>query len=141
MSADIFKVPLRRDRKRAKLAGICAGIARSLEVEPWVVRLGVIFGFFITGGGPMLLAYLIAFIVIDADGAEQPSSTKERVKRCVNEIKDNIKGTDTKEKVSYDAEVIEKKLLAIKQRIESLEAEVTSSRFIIDQELSNISRS
>lgn len=45
-----FKSPnphrLYRNRKDGKLAGVCAGIADYVNVDPWMVRVGVVIGFF-----------------------------------------------------------------------------------------------
>jgi phage shock protein C len=52
------------DRRRGWLAGVCAGIARSLGTDPAFVRVAVILGglFF-----PKLIlgAYLVAWVVLD----------------------------------------------------------------------------
>lgn len=51
-----------RSKKRRVIAGVCAGIAEYLEIDPVIIRLfWVIFTLFYGAG---LLAYLIAWIIL-----------------------------------------------------------------------------
>lgn len=54
---------LRRSRSDRMLAGVCAGLARYLKVDPTLVRVGFAVLAIITWG-VALLAYLIAWIVM-----------------------------------------------------------------------------
>jgi phage shock protein PspC (stress-responsive transcriptional regulator) len=45
------------------LAGICAGIADYFDVDPTLIRLLFVFGFFATGSG-LFWAYVIMMIVV-----------------------------------------------------------------------------
>jgi phage shock protein PspC (stress-responsive transcriptional regulator) len=45
------------------IAGVCAGIADYFDIDPTLVRLLFVFGFFVTGSG-LLWAYLIMMIVV-----------------------------------------------------------------------------
>ena len=68
---------LYRDKKAGKLFGVCAGIARYYGIEPWIVRLFVITGV-IFSNGIVLLVYLAAGVVLDAEPAgEKASSDRE----------------------------------------------------------------
>jgi phage shock protein C len=58
---------LRRSRSDRMLAGVCAGIADYLRIDPVVVRVGFVVLAFITWG-VAILAYLAAWIVMP----EQP---------------------------------------------------------------------
>jgi phage shock protein C len=51
-----------RSRKDAMLGGICAGIADYLDVDPTLVRLGVVLLTLLWGTGIWL--YLIAWVII-----------------------------------------------------------------------------
>jgi len=55
---------LGRDPFHKKLGGVCAGLARYLDIEPLFVRIAAIIGFFIAPQ-LVLLAYGIAYIVLD----------------------------------------------------------------------------
>jgi phage shock protein C len=53
---------LTRSRSNRMLAGVCAGFAEYLNLDPTVVRLLFVLGFFLAGPG-IVLAYLIMAIV------------------------------------------------------------------------------
>ncbi len=55
--------PLTRSASNTMIAGVCAGLADYLNIDPTVVRLLFVLGFFLTGPG-VFLAYLIMAIVI-----------------------------------------------------------------------------
>jgi len=55
--------PLTRSTRNTMIAGVCAGLADYLNIDPTVVRLLFVLGFFITGPG-VFLAYLIMAIVV-----------------------------------------------------------------------------
>ncbi len=51
-----------RPRKGRVLAGVCAGLARWLGVNAWLVRLAVVLSLFLPG--PQLLGYVILWILL-----------------------------------------------------------------------------
>ena len=53
---------LYRNTSDKKLAGVCSGIADYFNIDPTLVRLGVVFLSLAAGGG--ILAYIIAAIII-----------------------------------------------------------------------------
>ena len=53
---------LTRSKSNRMIAGVCAGLADYLNMDPTVVRLLFVLGFF-TFNGAMLLVYLIMAIV------------------------------------------------------------------------------
>lgn len=55
--------PLTRSASNTMIAGVCAGLAEYLNIDPTVVRLLFVLGFFLTGPG-IFLAYLIMAIVV-----------------------------------------------------------------------------
>lgn len=57
-----MKKKLYRSRDDKKLAGVCAGFAKYLGIDPTLVRL--LFVFFVLWAGTGLLAYLICALVI-----------------------------------------------------------------------------
>jgi phage shock protein PspC (stress-responsive transcriptional regulator) len=58
---------LRRSRSDRMIAGVCAGVAQYLRVDPTLVRVGLAVLAIITWG-VALLAYVIAWIVIPEEG-------------------------------------------------------------------------
>ncbi len=69
--------PLRRSRDK-KIAGVCAGIAEKLELDPTFVRVIFVLFFLLGGGG--FLAYLILWFVLPEEPIIYPlaNSTDER---------------------------------------------------------------
>ncbi|NMC84431.1 MAG: PspC domain-containing protein [Anaerolineaceae bacterium] len=59
---------LYRSNKDRMLAGICGGLGEYLNVDPTIVRLVAVLGFFVTASA-VFWAYLIMWIVIP----EQPT--------------------------------------------------------------------
>lgn len=55
--------PLTRSARNTMIAGVCAGLADYLNIDPTVVRLLFVLGFFLTGPG-VFLAYLIMAVVV-----------------------------------------------------------------------------
>ncbi len=54
---------LTRSRSNRMIAGVCAGLAEYLNLDPTVVRLLFVLGFFLGLHGSLILAYLIIAIV------------------------------------------------------------------------------
>ena len=55
---------LYRSRKNKFLAGVLAGVAKFLKIDPTIVRLIFIAVMILTGFAPMIFAYIIAWIII-----------------------------------------------------------------------------
>ncbi len=55
---------LYRSRREEKIAGICGGLGDFFNIDPTLIRLLVIFITIATGIFPMLVTYLIAWLVI-----------------------------------------------------------------------------
>lgn len=60
---DIPYKQLTRSSTNTMIAGVCAGLGDYLKIDPTVVRLLFLLGFFLTGPG-IFLAYLIMAVVI-----------------------------------------------------------------------------
>jgi phage shock protein PspC (stress-responsive transcriptional regulator) len=54
---------LTRSITNRMIAGVCAGLGEYLNIDPTVVRLLFVLGFFLTGPG-ILVAYLIMAIIV-----------------------------------------------------------------------------
>jgi len=54
---------LTRSTADRMIAGVCAGLGKYLNIDPTVVRLLFVLGFFLTGPG-ILIAYLIMAVVV-----------------------------------------------------------------------------
>ena len=54
---------LTRSTTNRMIAGVCAGLGDYMNIDPTVVRLLFVLGFFLTGPG-ILIAYLIMAIIV-----------------------------------------------------------------------------
>jgi phage shock protein PspC (stress-responsive transcriptional regulator) len=61
---------LTRSTRNTMIAGVCAGLGDYLNIDPTVVRLMFLLGFFLTGPG-ILLAYLVMAIIIPPEPVSQ----------------------------------------------------------------------
>jgi phage shock protein C len=61
---------LTRSKSDRMIAGVCAGLADYLNIDPTVVRLLFVLGFFLAGPG-IVIAYLIMAIVTPEDSVTQ----------------------------------------------------------------------
>lgn len=64
-------VPLMLDKRNNKIAGVCAGFARSLDMDVTLVRVIWLVVALATGAG--FLAYLVAWIIMPSDHGVDPS--------------------------------------------------------------------
>jgi phage shock protein C len=55
---------LYRSRSNRKIAGICGGLAEYFNVDPTVVRLIAVLLLVFTGFFPLLIVYLICWLII-----------------------------------------------------------------------------
>ncbi|MDV2857544.1 MULTISPECIES: envelope stress response membrane protein PspC [Oceanimonas] len=73
-------INLYRDKRNGKLGGVCAGIARRLEVEPWLIRVLAITGLLFTSFMTLVL-YIAAWLLLDdMPHEQQPDTGREHVK-------------------------------------------------------------
>ncbi len=54
---------LTRSASNRMVAGVCAGLGEYLNIDPTIVRLLFVLGFFLTGPG-ILIAYLIMALIV-----------------------------------------------------------------------------
>jgi phage shock protein PspC (stress-responsive transcriptional regulator) len=70
--------PLRRDRSRGIVGGVCAGLAARLGVDAWLLRFG--FAAATLFGGLGVALYVLAWLVLPA-GASDPARTRPLLAR------------------------------------------------------------
>ncbi|MDP5253617.1 MULTISPECIES: envelope stress response membrane protein PspC [unclassified Vibrio] len=111
---------LARDPERAVFSGVCAGVARYLEVEVWLVRVCVISVSLLGGAMLTLLAYLAMSFLLE----------KRRDPKV-----DKLKQHTWQEGVSVSQRLadVERNLQNIEQKVVKVEAYVTSSQYSVDQ--------
>ena len=61
---------LTRSTSDRMVAGVCAGLGDYLNIDPTVVRLLFVLGFFLSGGG-VLIAYLIMAVIVPEQAITQ----------------------------------------------------------------------
>ena len=51
-------------REDSKIFGVCGGIGQTYDIDPTLVRLAVVFLCFASGILPLLLTYIIAWVIV-----------------------------------------------------------------------------
>jgi phage shock protein C len=57
-------------RENKKLAGLCGGVGALLHIDPMLVRLLMVFGVVSTGIFPLLITYIIAWVIVPVEPEE-----------------------------------------------------------------------
>jgi signal transduction histidine kinase len=83
MATSPAPVPLRRDRHNRVVAGVCAGLARHIGVDPLIVRVAFVAA--ATAGGIGIAVYVLAWVFVPA-GDAPASATRLRTARGTVEI-------------------------------------------------------
>ena len=67
---------LYKDKKNAKLSGVCAGVAKYFDMDPTIIRLIWVFVTLVGGSG--LIAYVVCAIVMpdEPDGVTEVEYTE-----------------------------------------------------------------
>jgi phage shock protein PspC (stress-responsive transcriptional regulator) len=60
-----------RSKTNKKIAGICGGLGEMFSQDPTVVRLAVVFIGVVTGILPMVVTYLIGWVIIPEGPSEK----------------------------------------------------------------------
>ena len=55
---------LYRSKDDSKIAGICGGIGQEYEVDSNIVRLATVFACVVTGIAPLIITYLVGWIIL-----------------------------------------------------------------------------
>jgi len=72
-----LKAPAYRDTENGKIAGVCAGFAKALGVDPLYVRIAAVFLAALEGAG--VLAYIAAWILMAPTPPAQPDTPAKEV--------------------------------------------------------------
>ena len=59
---------LTRSNSSRMLAGVCGGLGEFLDIDPTIVRLAFVLGFFISGG-TALLVYLVMALIVPSESS------------------------------------------------------------------------
>ena len=124
---------LSRDTKRQKISGVCAGIARHLGTETWLIRCVAVTGLIFLPH-IVLPAYLIATFVIpraDRNIDEERAAMRDDHSSPAPELGPKL--SPRRSLRSLDADLTEAEL-----RLRRMETHVTSGQFELQRELNKI---
>jgi len=125
---EFYRIP-----QKGKIAGVCAGLAERLNLEVWLVRIGVLSAFFLGGSGFVLLMYIAAWFMLDVKPLTMP----------------NIGGLDhsvsVKSKVWQQGQPpkvalreVKSQFRQIELRLRNVESFVTSKEFDLARQINNL---
>lgn len=124
---------LYRDGKNRRIAGVCAGLARHFDIEPWIVRI-IAFGALILFQGLAFFAYLAAWVLIAKRDSNQ--GYKFSVTMEYNEEKHSYQ---PKKMFKYSSSpsarmrTAKERLNRALRRVENMEGYVTSKQYDLDK--------
>ncbi len=124
-----------RDRDRAVLGGVCAGLAGYLGFNLKVTRI-LAFIAFLTAMPVAVIAYLAAVFLIPSVSRGEDYVAKERP--CRRRRKEGKKKAEDLQRKSTIADDVNRRCQSLDERLRQLEKQVTSKRFQLDQELSRL---
>jgi len=139
---------LHKNPDKAKLCGVCAGLAEYFDLETWVVRL-IAVSFLLFSGGSAVIAYLVACFIME------PKPGSKSNKGCFgNEKRRNVNFNDNSdsnaEERRYTASVkdvwkkgkaptetlqkVEDSFTNMESKLQALESYVTSKQYQLEKE-------
>ena len=138
------KRKLYKNPDKAKICGICAGVAEYLGLEVWVVRIIAVSLLLFFNGG-ILLAYIVMCLVLDPKPGSQSNrgcfgSEKHRYQRNQQEKESTPYRSSVREvwKAGISPkdlfEKVESKFSQVEQKLQKLESYVTSNQFELEKE-------
>jgi len=128
--------PLYRSRRNVRLAGVCAGLANYLGVSTFFVRLATLLSLFVLG--PVAFwTYVVLWIVLD----KEPKIERKRKGKQGNAAQQRRHAAEdaaSREQRKQDIEDCLSELKATDQRLQQVEAFMTSKQFRLHCEINRI---
>ena len=126
-----------RDRDRAILGGVCAGLADYLGFNLKVTRI-LAFIAFLMAMPIAIIAYLAAVFLIPSESRGAKDTATDR--RCYKRKRRHRKAEkqDTERRQTSISDDINQRCESLDERLKRLEKHVTSKRYQLDQELSRL---
>ncbi len=120
---------LYRDTQNGKIAGVCAGIANYFGLEIWLVRIAVVSAALLGGSFFVLVAYIAFALMLE----RQPDDYQQKMQMDrEHQVKNKPwQAGQTPEMVIQN---IDADLAQMEQRIQEMEAYVTSEAFTLNRE-------
>jgi len=136
-----YGINLYRNKKDKMIAGVCAGIGDHFGIDYTVMRVLTVVAFFMFGGFPLIVAYILACFLI----ASRPKDSDEIYDVQVEydeKIRDYRPKTvfSKKEGSKVRIERTKMRLRKAKKRIEEMERYVISNKFKMEQEFSDLQK-
>jgi phage shock protein C len=120
-------IRLYRDTKRARIAGVCAGIAAYLDIKVKFIRLAVILGMIFGFAVPIIITYIVLALVLKPMPNQLfKSPSEERFWRTVN-VSPNLSVSELKGRFR-----------TLDRRLAEMEARVTSDEFHLRQKFRDL---
>jgi phage shock protein C len=120
-----------RSSSKAKISGICAGIAEHYGYEVWVVRIAA-FCLFVAHAPLFILAYVVGTFILDKDNDQKNSANSHNSTYYRPQAGDVWRRGGEPKKVLKDLDDIYSN---IESRLVNIERYVTSKKYHINQEL------
>lgn len=142
---------LYRNPQKGKVAGICAGVAEYFGFELWVVRIITVSLMLLGLWGPIIFVYCVLYFVLDINPNVAQTSRKDRAHKSVRNGSDedyesrpyrpSVKEVWSKsQSPERMLEEVESKFAKIESRLQGMETFVTSRRFELEKEFSQMER-
>ncbi len=137
---------LYKNPDKAKICGVCVGLAEYFQFETWVVRL-IAFSFFLFSGGSAIVAYFVACFIMDPKPGSRSNkgcfgSEKRRHYQSQAEDKQyNPSVKDVWRKGGAPTETLgnlEGIFEKMENKLQSMESYVTSNQYQLAKEFENI---
>ncbi|MEO9945508.1 envelope stress response membrane protein PspC [Paraglaciecola sp.] len=147
---------LYRDPGKARIAGVCAGIAEYFGLELWLVRILTLTGFFLLAPPFFFIGYIAGWFILEKKPVNMGSkkehnqfteakSTKQTGKGWHNTNTDEPEKVVVKSRIWQAGEPPQQAFMDIKQQFENneerlrkVETYVTSSEFQLNREINNL---
>ncbi|MEA3587138.1 envelope stress response membrane protein PspC [Pseudidiomarina sp. 1APP75-27a] len=121
---------LLRDKKNAKVGGVCAGIANYFNIEAWLVRIIVVTAV-IFGHGFVLILYIAAWMILDEKSAPEKNGDHQPIG-----LKTKVYGAGEPPRRAYKE--IDEEFRELEDRLQQMERYITSNAYQVDRELKNL---
>ncbi|MFC3050346.1 envelope stress response membrane protein PspC [Kordiimonas pumila] len=115
---------LYKNPERAKIMGVCAGLADYLDMNVTLVRVLVVIGAFMTGIFMFIIGYIILGMVLESKPLDLYADEQ-----------DEQFWKQTRNAPDYTAAELRKRFRDIERRTADMEAYVTSKKFRLEREL------
>lgn len=144
---ELYRIP-----EKARIAGVCAGIAEYFGIEVWLVRILTVSGFFLLAAPFVFVAYVAAWFILEKRPGEMGAETKPIYSQAEGK---GWKNTDAKPPKDHKVEVKTKVWQAgepprqalhdiagrfnkAEKRLRKIETYVTSREYQLNREISRL---